>query len=149
LERDAGRRPRTSVGRCREHADALQIVSGFPGREVVHHTAPPSAQELGLSVRLCSLPGEILRQRHDDHAAWVLNARQRKVIQRLLDDGDGGFLGGLNAAKYMKMTGASKATATRDLSDLVSGGLLRTRGLGKALRYGLTVPGWGEESGGS
>ncbi len=259
-----GRGPSLTVGRYRDHADAMQIVSGFPGREVVHYTAPPSsrvptemqtlldwfeattpgrtapagprdpvdppvpaidgiaraalvhlwfetihpyedgngrigralmdlamAQELGLSVRLCSLSGEILRQRRDyyaalqqaqhggtdvsawviwfarlciaacdtsarridlaleksrfwhTHAAWVLNARQRKVIQRLLDDGDGGFLGGLNAAKYMKMTGASKATATRDLSDLVSGGLLRTRGLGKALRYELTVPGWG------
>ena len=76
------------------------------------------------------------------HAGVVLNARQRKVVQRLLDDGDGGFLGGLNAQKYIKMTGASKATATRDLAQLVDEGLLFTRGQGKALRYFVNVPGW-------
>ena len=31
------------------------------------------------------------------HATIELKERQRKVLQRLLDDGDGGFLGGLNA----------------------------------------------------
>ena len=76
------------------------------------------------------------------HASTELNARQRKVVQRLLDDGDGGFLGGLNAEKYIKMTRTSKATATRDLAHLVSEGLLFTRGQGKALRYFVSVPGW-------
>ncbi|MDP3252305.1 MAG: Fic family protein [Hydrogenophaga sp.] len=76
------------------------------------------------------------------HASAELNARQRKVVQRLLDDGDGGFLGGLNAEKYIKMTRTSKATATRDLSHLVADGLLFTRGQGKALRYFINVPGW-------
>lgn len=76
------------------------------------------------------------------HAGAVLNARQRKVAQRLLDDGDGGFLGGLNAEKYMKMTGASKATATRDLAQLVQDDVLFTRGQGKARRYYVNVPGW-------
>lgn len=60
----------------------------------------------------------------------------------MLNDGDGGFLGGLNAEKYMKMTGASKATATRDLSEMVTGGQLWSRGLGKAVRYYINVPGW-------
>lgn len=76
------------------------------------------------------------------HATTELNARQRKVVQRLLDDGDGGFLGGLNAEKYIKMTRTSKATATRDLAHLVNEGLLFTRGQGKALRYFVNVPGW-------
>lgn len=76
------------------------------------------------------------------HASAELNARQRKVVQRLLDDGDGGFLGGLNAEKYIKMTRTSKATATRDLSHLMADGLLFTRGQGKALRYFINVPGW-------
>lgn len=76
------------------------------------------------------------------HAGAVLNARQRKVVQRLLDDGDGGFLGGLNAEKYIKMTGTSKATATRDLAQLVQDDVLFTRGQGKALRYFVNVPGW-------
>jgi Fic family protein len=76
------------------------------------------------------------------HAAITLNERQRKVLQRLLDDGDGGFLGGLNAEKYMKITGASKATATRDLSAMLTERLLWTRGQGKSLRYFINVPGW-------
>jgi Fic family protein len=77
-----------------------------------------------------------------DHAGVPLNERQRKVLQRLLDDGDGGFLGGLNAEKYMKLTGTSKPTATRDLAALVRAGLLWTTGQGKALRYFINVPGW-------
>lgn len=76
------------------------------------------------------------------HAALPLKERQRKVLQRLLDAGDGGFRGGLNAEKYIKMSGVSKATATRDLSELVAHGLLWTAGQGKALRYYIQVPGW-------
>jgi Fic family protein len=77
-----------------------------------------------------------------DHAGIELNERQRKVLQRLLDDGDGGFLGGLNAEKYTKITSTSKPSATRDLADLVKAGLLWTTGKGKALRYYVNVPGW-------
>jgi hypothetical protein len=36
----------------------------------------------------------------------------------------------------------SKATGTRDLSDLVRNGMLYTVGQGKALRYYVTMPGW-------
>ncbi|HEY8906617.1 MAG TPA: DUF4172 domain-containing protein [Rhodoferax sp.] len=35
---------RIAVGRLRSHADAMQIVSGTLGREVVHYEAPPSVQ---------------------------------------------------------------------------------------------------------
>jgi Fic family protein len=35
---------RLAVGRVRNHADVMQIVSGALGREVVHYEAPPSAQ---------------------------------------------------------------------------------------------------------
>ncbi|QBR04429.1 Fic family protein [Paraburkholderia pallida] len=76
------------------------------------------------------------------HEGCKLHERQRRVLQRLLDDGDGGFLGGLNAEKYMKMTGVSKATATRDLSEMVAGGQLWCHGMGKAMRYYINVPGW-------
>lgn len=34
---------RIAVGRWRDHADAMQIVGGTPGRERVHYEAPPSA----------------------------------------------------------------------------------------------------------
>jgi hypothetical protein len=35
---------RIATGRVRDHADAMQIVSGPVGRDVVHYEAPPSAQ---------------------------------------------------------------------------------------------------------
>ncbi|RZT35535.1 Fic family protein [Cupriavidus agavae] len=248
---------RIAVGRYRDHVDPMQIVSGRPGREVVHYEAPPSkdvsmqmerfllwfadtspnatsamsvrgkpidglaraaiahlwfetihpfedgngrigraiadmavAQHLRQPVRLYSLSRQLLASRaayydalnqaqrsQTDVTAWVqwfarqstaachaanqvidqaiekrrfwekqegiaLHERQRKVLQRLLDDGDGGFLGGLNAEKYMKMTGVSKATATRDLSAMVASGQMRGHGAGKALRYFVNVPGW-------
>ena len=247
---------RIAVGRYRDHADPMQIVSGAPGREVVHYQAPPSrdvpremqrfldwfaasapgissgpqsgrtmdpiaraaiahlwfesihpfedgngrigraiidmalAQHLKQPLRFCSLSRQLLRARSayydalnqaqrggcdvtpwvqwladqwraasqstsevidqailkrrfwDTHAGGALHDRQRKVLQRLLDDGDGGFLGGLNAEKYIKMTGVSKATATRDLSQMVAKGQLRSQGVGKAVRYYVNVPEW-------
>ncbi len=249
---------RITVGRYRDHSDLMQIVSGQPGKEVIHYTAPPSAQvsfemqaflawfaettpqnnnmdgnndglngitraaiahlwfesihpfedgngrigraimdmalaqDLGETTRLYSLSSQLMQHRKGyydalhqaqhsslDVSAWVLwftqqfslacqstcalidralekstfwqthsqtplNERQRKVVQRLLDDGDGGFLGGLNAEKYMKITSTSKATATRDLADLVKNGLLRSAGQGKAVRYYVAVEGWNQ-----
>jgi Fic family protein len=78
----------------------------------------------------------------DRHKTSGLNERQRKALQRLLDAGDGGFEGGLNVEKYLNMTGTSKATATRDLADMVAKELLWTSGAGKAIRYYIAVPGW-------
>lgn len=71
-----------------------------------------------------------------------VNDRQRKVLRRLLDAGDGGFEGGMTAAKYMKMTGASKATTTRDLVDLQERGLVLPKGGGRSVRYNVAVSGW-------
>lgn len=243
---------RIAVGRYRDHADPMQIVSGRLGREKVHYEAPPSArvqaemkaflrwfanttptpkkspkidglaraaiahlwfesihpfedgngrigraivdmaiaQDQGSPLRLYSLSRQLLECRtayYDalnraqrgsgdvtewvawfasqisaacmrssqiidrvieknrfwaNHASVELKPRQRKVLQRLLDDGDGGFEGGLNAEKYMKMTAVSKATATRDLSEMVAENLFWTHGQGKALRYFINVPGW-------
>lgn len=76
------------------------------------------------------------------HAGNTFNERQRKTLQKLLDAGDGGFLGGLTADKYAKITGASKATATRDLTDLLQKGALVITGQGKATKYYVNVPGW-------
>lgn len=245
---------RIAVGRYREHEDAMQMVSGPVGREVMHYEAPPSrdvqrhmkaflewfeattpgrttkgvlpidglaraavahlwfesihpfedgngrigraivdmavAQHLKQPVRLYSLSRQLQSVREDyygslnaaqrgdlDATRWVgwlvrqcteayaaanlvidqalekrrfwdrhqgagLNERERKVLQRLLDAGDGGFMDGLNAEKYMNLTGTSKATATRDLAEMVGKGQLWTKGVGKALRYFVNVPGW-------
>lgn len=76
------------------------------------------------------------------HDSSGLHDRQRKVLQRLLDVGDNGFEGGLSADKYTRLTGVSKATATRDLSAMVDNGQLWTHGVGRGLRYYVNIPGW-------
>jgi len=261
---------RITVGRLRDHADDMQIISGPIGREVVHYTAPPSSQVTGEMTRFltwfeanrphpCTSPamhglaraavahlwfesihpfedgnGRLGRavvdmaltqdmMAQDIHApvaqmrvfgmarqmlktraayydalnlaqrrpalldtginitTWVqwfvqaftqgcasssvvvrqaidkaafrlqaaqcdLNQRQHKVLDRLLEAGNtelgGGFLGGMTTDKYAKITGTSKPTATRDLTDLLAKGLLQVQGVGKATRYTINVPGW-------
>ena len=44
-----------------------------------------------------------------------MNDRQAKAIGRMLESGPAGFEGGMRTQKYMKITGAFKATAARDL----------------------------------
>jgi Fic family protein len=262
---------RIAVGRVRDHADAMQIVSGTQGREVVHYEAPPSAHvtpelavflawfestrpsagatalngiaraallhlwfesihpfddgngrlgralvDMALAqdmlaqdaqaspalVRVYGVAHQMLKTRAEyydalnhvqrlrgiaakangiDTTPWVLwfvqaftraciasqavvrdatdkaqfrlraaqcqtNERQRKILERLLEAGHvgsgGGFLGGMTTEKYAKITGTSKATATRDLADLLAHGLLLVEGAGKATRYAVNVPGW-------
>ncbi|UUZ78060.1 DUF4172 domain-containing protein [Polaromonas sp. P1(28)-13] len=258
---------RIAIGRYRDHADPMQIVSGRQGREVVHYTAPASAnvaaemqlflawfeetrpshhtatplshstparsaapsvngiaraaiahlwfesihpfedgngrlgraivdmaiaQDLGSPARLFGLSRQMLESRaayydalnhaqlgDPDVTPWVqwfvraftacciksqavvkqalekaafrlrasgfsLNERQNKILSRLLEAGDGGFLGGMTADKYSKITGTSKATATRDLAELLRHGLLMVEGVGKATRYAVNVEGWNQ-----
>ncbi|MGG2377335.1 hypothetical protein ACE400_29465, partial [Salmonella enterica] len=48
-----------------------------------------------------------------------LNERQLTVIKRMLEEGPQGFEGGMNARKYIGITKTSKATATRDMQQLM------------------------------
>lgn len=55
----------------------------------------------------------------DKHRNTVLNERQIKVLNRLLDAGVGNFQGGINTRKYASLTKTSKPTASREIKDLV------------------------------
>ena len=67
-----------------------------------------------------------------------LNERQTKVINRLLDAGPNGFEGRLKNNKYMRMTHTSRATAQRELADLVQKGILiKLPGGGRSTSYDL------------
>lgn len=67
-----------------------------------------------------------------------LNERQRKVVNRMLDAGPGGFEGGLTTRKYVGMTGTSRATAQREIADLaVKGFLVRRPGGGRSTSYDI------------
>ncbi|RKR12822.1 Fic family protein [Maribacter vaceletii] len=68
-----------------------------------------------------------------------LNERQQKVIRRMLDEGHQGFEGGMNARKYVSLVKTSKATATRDLQDLVGKGIFVPAGGGRSTRYDLNI----------
>ncbi len=75
------------------------------------------------------------------HAQTVLSGRHIKVLNRLLDAAPEGFEGGLNARKYMSLTNVSKATATRDLAELVKKGCLVQRpGGGRSSSYAIHWP---------
>lgn len=75
------------------------------------------------------------------HAQTVLSERQIKVLNRLLDAGPDGFEGGLNARNYVGLTKVSKATATRDLAELVKKGcLVQCPGGGRSTRYAINWP---------
>jgi len=68
-----------------------------------------------------------------------LNDRQAKAIKRMFREGPGGFKGGLSAENYLKITGTSRATATRDLQDLVEMGALSRTGERRYTRYWLNL----------
>jgi len=53
-----------------------------------------------------------------------LNERQRKVVNLLLNAGIGGFEGGMTTRKYVSIAKASRATAFREITDLVEKGVL-------------------------
>lgn len=73
------------------------------------------------------------------HRAVDLSARQRKAVNALLDAGPDGFEGGLSTRKYEHLTGASRATSSRELLDLAALGLLRQSGAGRGTRYDLAI----------
>jgi Fic family protein len=83
----------------------------------------------------------VAKARFYDRLAVRLNARQEKAIQRLFRAGIEGFKGGLSAEKYMAITKASRATATRDLAGLVALGALTRTGERRYARYALKLDG--------
>ena len=73
--------------------------------------------------------------KHKNH----LNDRQRKVVSRILQEGLDGFAGGLSASNYITIAKTSSSTATRDLQDLVSKKIFKSRGANKFTRYYLNL----------
>lgn len=75
------------------------------------------------------------------HVETMLNDRQRKVLNRMLDEGTEGFIGGMTTRKYMSLTHTSRATAYRELNDLVGKGCLKLlSGKGRSSAYQICWP---------
>ncbi|MEM6806723.1 MAG: Fic family protein, partial [Bacteroidota bacterium] len=68
-----------------------------------------------------------------------LNPRQEKVISRIFQEGINGFEGGLSAKNYLSITATTRATATRDLQNLVEKGVFLRVGELKSTRYYLNI----------
>lgn len=78
-----------------------------------------------------------------EFAQTRLHERQTKVINRLLDAGVHGFEGGLKNKKYMGIAHTSRATAQRELADLVNKGILvKMPGGGRSASYDLDWQKW-------
>ena len=74
-----------------------------------------------------------------------LSASQRKALARLLEAGPEGFAGSMSTEKYVNLTGVSRATAYRELTQLTELGLLERIGQGRGTRYALLVSSIGSE----
>lgn len=64
-----------------------------------------------------------------------MNERQLKVIKKMLAKGIDGFEGGMTTRKYIGIAKTSKATATRDLQNLLELGIFELLGKGRSTSY--------------
>ena len=69
----------------------------------------------------------------ETHKETLLNARQQKILQLLLDN----FYGNLNVSKYAKIVKTSTDTALRDLQNLVKKDIIEQLGSGRSTSYRL------------
>lgn len=60
----------------------------------------------------------------DKHKESNLNARQTKVLNKILDMGVENFQGGLNKRKYVAMAKTTSSTASRDIAELIEKGCI-------------------------
>src|ERR1700687_6208770 len=83
----------------------------------------------------------VAKARFYERLRGKLNERQEKVVARMFDEGIDGFTGGLSAENYISISKTSRATATRDLQDLVEKGALTKSGELRHTRYRLNLSG--------
>jgi Fic family protein len=75
------------------------------------------------------------------HMQTDLNGRQKKVLNCLLDEGKDGFIGGLTTRKYVAIASTSRATAFREISDMLEKRVLhQLPGRGRSVHYDILWP---------
>ncbi len=78
----------------------------------------------------------------NQHLQTGLNQRQKKVLNRILEAGPGNFTGGLTTRKYVSIAKVSRATAFREIADMLDKKVLRQLpGKGRSVHYDLIWPG--------
>ena len=74
----------------------------------------------------------------DQHKTNI-NARQKKVLLKIFEFGISGFEGGMTSKKYVSITKTSRATATRDLQDLLEKNIVIQKGEGRNIAYEINI----------
>jgi len=69
----------------------------------------------------------------------MVDTKQLKAIHNMLGNEQVEFEEGMNARKYQSITKVSKATATRDLADMVKKNILITIGAGWSTNYQINL----------
>ncbi len=117
-----------ALGTCNRSLDARHWIQFFS--EVIVEAQRESLQQILFLIQ----KSKVMSRLHGQ-----MNARQEKVLLRLFKEGPQGFAGGLSAENYISITKTSRATATRDLSQLVELGALTKTGQRKSTRYWLIL----------
>ena len=94
-----------------------------------------------MSVKVPRVEFSVAKAKFYDRLRGQLNTRQDKVIARMFHAGIEGFAGGLSAENYISIAKTSRATATRDMNDLVDKAALTKSGERKYTRYHLNMRG--------
>ena len=77
----------------------------------------------------------------NQHSQTELNERQKKVVNRILEAGRENFTGGLTTRKYVSIAKVSRATAFREIADMVDKKILhQLSGKGRNVKYDLVWP---------
>lgn len=118
-----------ALEQCNRTLDVSHWVEFFSQSVLSAHEK--SMQQLHFIIEKSKMLGRLSDQ---------TNPRQTKVLLRLFAEGPNGFQGGLSAEKYIAITKAARATATRDLTDLVEKGALIKTGERRHTRYRLNLP---------
>ncbi|MBA3817215.1 MAG: Fic family protein [Parachlamydiaceae bacterium] len=117
-----------ALEKCNQTLEAEELVDFFS--DAILQAAGESIRLLNFLIEkakiLLALSGQ-------------LNARQEKSLLRIFEAGPSGFKGGLSAENYIAITKTSRATATRDLADLVAKGALVKTGELRHTRYWLKI----------
>ena len=75
------------------------------------------------------------------HAQTIMNERQKKIVNHILEAGQGNFTGGLKTRKYVSIAKVSRATAFREIADMLDKKVLRQLpGKGRSVHYDLLWP---------
>jgi Fic family protein len=112
--------------------DITPWVQWFVGR--IEAAFEASCQRMGKSIAHARYWAHVNAHVHS------LSASQRKGLARLLEAEPGGFAGGMSTEKYVNLTGVSRATAYRELTQMAEAGLLQRTGQGRGTRYAILLP---------